>query len=337
MHWINAVSTDATGIAMFKNLSVYEFNPDWAIALQAALQCASKSSFLECGPTQPVSAGFSPPRHLAHSPLIETYQGHWFLEVTVQKRDLPGRVVKDHLEARLDEIFKQTGRRPTGKAKRELKEEVTMSLLPKAFLKTETIAVWIDPSSRILCIDATSKAKTDLVTSLLCATFQNFYVKPLSTAQSMSACVSAWLKDGEPPTPFTLDDECELKDPNEDGGLIRYAHHSLDIEQIKAHLDEGKSPVKVAMTWSAHVSFVLTEALQLRKVGFLDVVLKDPAYAEGENFDVTVAIVTAELSKLLPDLVEALGGKQPDLFDEPGEAPASSDESAPEESAEAIA
>lgn len=302
---------------MFKNLTVYEINPDWALPLSAALEAMGRNTFQECGPTQPSSAGFSAPRHLQHSPLIEVRNGHWIFEVTLQKRDLPSRVVNEALEVKLEQIAEQTGRRPSSKVKRELKEEVIRALLPKAFLKTHHVTVWLDAQARLVYVDSAKKSDLDIVTSLLCASFLNFYLKPLSTAQSMTSCVAAWLYDGEPPAAFTLDDECELKDSAEGGGSIRYSRHSLDIDQVKAHLNEGKYPVKVAMTWQSRVEFVLTESLQLRKIGFHDVVLNDSGYDDGEAFDVTVAMVTTEFSNLIPALVDALGGKAHDAgFDD---------------------
>lgn len=316
--WIG-ISADANGKAMFKNLTVYQINPDWSLPLSAALEATGRNAFQECGPTQPSSAGFSAPRHLQHSPLIEVRNGHWIFEVTLQKRDLPSRVVNEALNVKLEQIFEQTGRRPSAKTKRELKEEVIRALLPKAFLKTDCVTVWLDAGARLLYVDSAKKSDLDIVTSLLCASFLNFYLKPLSTAQSMSLCVAAWLYDGEPPSAFTLDDECELKDSSEGGGTIRYVRHALDIDQVKAHLNEGKYPVKVAMTWQSRVQFVLTETLQLRKIGFLDVVLNDSGYDDGEAFDVSVAIVTTEFSNLIPSLVDALGGIGPDFAggDEP--------------------
>ena len=56
------------------------------------------------------------------------------------------------------------------------------------------------------------------------------------------------------------------------------------------------------------MSFALTEGMQLKKVTFLDVVLEGASDADG-GFDADVASATGELSKLLPDLLEALGGE----------------------------
>lgn len=62
------------------------------------------------------------------------------------------------------------------------------------------------------------------------------------------------------------------------------------------------------MTWDDRVSFVLTDRLQLRKVQFLDTVFEGTKADEG-GFDADVAIATGELVKLIPDVIEALGGE----------------------------
>ena len=62
------------------------------------------------------------------------------------------------------------------------------------------------------------------------------------------------------------------------------------------------------MTWDGRVSFSLTEGMQLKKVTFLDVVFEGASEQDG-GFDADVAIATGELRKLLPDLLEALGGE----------------------------
>ena len=69
-------------------------------------------------------------------------------------------------------------------------------------------------------------------------------------------------------------------------------------------------PTQLAMTWDNRVSFVLTEQLAIKKIKLLDVVLEGKdASGKGDNgFDADVAIATGELARLLPDLVDALGG-----------------------------
>ena len=92
------------------------------------------------------------------------------------------------------------------------------------------------------------------------------------------------------------------------------SNSSLDIDEVAEHIKGGKLPTQLAMTWAGRVSFVLTEALTLKKIQLLDVVMEgagvDAAQSGKENagFDADVAISTGELRQLMPALIEALGG-----------------------------
>ena len=60
------------------------------------------------------------------------------------------------------------------------------------------------------------------------------------------------------------------------------------------------------------MSIVLTDTAQIRKLKLLDVVM-DGVQDNGKDddgFDTDAALLTGELSGLIPDLLEALGGEQ---------------------------
>jgi recombination associated protein RdgC len=60
------------------------------------------------------------------------------------------------------------------------------------------------------------------------------------------------------------------------------------------------------MTWNDKVSFELTEQLGIRKIDIRGV---EEAPKGEDGFDADVAIATGELSVLLPQLLESLGGE----------------------------
>jgi recombination associated protein RdgC len=131
-----------------------------------------------------------------------------------------------------------------------------------------------------------------------------------------------WLSTREAPWRFTVDRDCELKAADEQKSVVRYARHTLDIDEVAQHIAAGKLPTQLALTWNERVSFVLTEAGQLRKLKMLDVVLKEAEDGKGkdeDNFDANAAILTGELAQLVPDLLEALGGE---MGSEPAASPA---------------
>ena len=57
------------------------------------------------------------------------------------------------------------------------------------------------------------------------------------------------------------------------------------------------------------VSFVLADAMQVRKISFVDGVFDGAASAKDSSFDADAAIATGELRQLIPDLIDVLGGE----------------------------
>ena len=135
-----------------------------------------------------------------------------------------------------------------------------------------------------------------------------FALGALQTVMSPAAAMSGWLASGEPPAGFSVDRECHLQAADEMKSIVRYARHPLDIEEVRQHISAGKVPTKLALTWEGRVSFVLTDTLQIKKLSFLDVVFENRGIEDEDAFDADAAILTGELSRLLPDLIEALGG-----------------------------
>ena len=297
---------------MFKNALVYHID-SWEPPSMAELQARLEGQrFIECGATQKESAGWVEPRGDKHAALLEVVGGQWMLNLCHESKGVPSGAVKQQLEGRLEAIEKQTGRKPKGKALRELKEEIVIDLLPRAFPKRSSTPVWIDPKNRRVLIGAASAKKADgIVTRLLELLGGSLTLAPIQTELSPATAMAGWLSDKEAPAGFTIDRECELKQPDSEKAVVRYTRHTLDIDEVGEHIRQGKLPTQLAMTWNHRVSFVLTETLALKKIKLLDVVLEGAGRSDGRDdggFDTDVAIMTGELGQLLPDLVDALGG-----------------------------
>jgi len=298
-------------VSLFKNVIVFCIDPAWNQDLSQAEEALAPQRFVSCGPSQEKSAGWVPPRGQEHGPLIESVQGQWLLEFMVEAKAIPGSVVRRKVDERAAQIEAQTGRRPGRKEQKEMKEEVTHELLPMAFSRFARLTVWIDRAQRRLVINASNVARADEVVSSLAQQLAGFGVSALHTQQEPASAMSGWLHTQEPPAGFTIDRECELKATDESKAAVRYAKHALDIDEVCAHIESGKRPTRLAMTWEDRVSFELTEGMQLRKLAFLEGTDKaaDGGKAE-DDFDADAAIATGELGQLLPALVDALGGEQ---------------------------
>ena len=296
---------------MFKNVIIYRID-QWERPTVAELETRLDAArFVECGASQSESLGWVEPRGEKHGPLIESVAGQWILKLCTETKAVPGGAVKSQLEARLDKIEQDTGRRPKGKAAKELKEDIVQELLPRAFPKRGTTPIWIDLERSLVVIGAGSSKKADRIVTLLTELLAGgIRLDLVQTQMSASTAMAEWLSTKEAPPGFTIDRECELKQPDSEKSLVRYARHTLDIDEVGEHIKQGKLPTQLALTWDSRVSFVLTENFAIKKIKLLDVVLEGKeAAGKGDNdFEADVALATGELGKLLPDLVEALGG-----------------------------
>lgn len=293
---------------MFSNLILYRLaiRPDTNLNVEEALQAGA---FTPCGATQEKSSGWVPPRGDEFGALCEPIAGHWILKLQTETKAVPADAIDRKFKERVTQIEAQTGRKPGKKESREIKDDIKLELLPLAFAKRSSSLVWIDRDARLLVIDAASQAKADEVVTLLVRSINGLAVSLVSTKVSPTSLMSDWLVTEEVSPGFTVDRECELKAADESKAVVRYAKHALDIEEVKAHVMAGKLPTKLALTYDSRVSFVLTEGLALKKLAFLDVALEGGSNDARDGFDADVTIATGELQRLIPALLDALGGE----------------------------
>ena len=299
---------------MFKNALIYRIEY-WAPPTLTEMETRlSGARFVECGATQSESAGWVAPRGDKHAALAESVGGQVVFKLCTETKAVPGGVVKTEVQAQLDVIEHETGRRPKGKRVREVKEAVVHALLPRAFPKRSETLVWLDPAAQFVWVGAGSTKKADkVVTRLIELLGGGLKLSLVQTTLSPASAMAMWLREKEAPAGFGIDRECELKQPDSEKATVRYARHTLDIDEVAEHIKQGKLPTQLAMTWGGRVSFVLTEALTLKKIQLLDVVLEGSGVDKGpegkdRGFDADVAISTGELRLMMAALIEALGG-----------------------------
>ena len=293
---------------MFKNAIIYRIAETWIPDLQLLEDALQKTVFEECGATQERSVGWVPPRGEEHGPLAESVAGQWIMRFMSESKDLPASVLNRKVNEKAEHIEKTQGRKPGRKEKKELKDEAKLDLLPMAFTKQGSLWVWIDPQARTLVLDTSAQGRADEIVTLLVESLPGFALALVDTQTSPQAAMAHWLVTQEPPAGFSIDRECELKAADESKAVVRYARHPLDIDEVRQHIEHGKLPTKLAMTWDDRVSFVLSESLQIKKLELLDAVMDGQSKDDG-GFDTDVAIATGELSRLIPELIEALGGE----------------------------
>lgn len=294
----------------FKNLQLYRLPP-------LELTLAQFAERLEAHAFQPGDSqelqrqGWVPPAE--HTGLVHSINGQWLIAQRAEKKLLPASVVNQVAKARAQELEEKQGFKPGRKQMKELKEAVADELRPRAFSLWRDTRVWLDPIRGLIAIDAASVAKCDEIMALLNQTIERLGARAIHTQLSPVAAMTAWLAADEAPPAFTIDEDTELRSPSQSKATVRYVRHAADPEEVRRHIGNGKQCTRLALTWADRVSFVLTESLALKRVAPLDVVQEGADTGEGnaaERFDADFALMTGELSSMIENLAEALGGEK---------------------------
>ena len=297
----------------FKNIQLFRLPTPWSMDLARFVEQLERNPLARCSGSEQKRSGWVSPRK--DGSLVFSLGQQWLIALRTEERILPSSVINDEVKERAEKLTDSQGYAPGRKQLRELKERVAEELLPRAFTRSKTTFAWIDPQHGWLAIDAGAVGRAEDFIEQLRMVLDEFPLKALHTQLSPQAAMADWLAGGTAPAGFTIDRDCELNAVGEEKSAVRYVRHPLSDEmasEIKAHLAAGKLPTKLALTWDDRISFVLSEKLEVKRLTFLDL-LKEEAEKSAEHadeqFDADFALMTGELSRFLPQLVEALGGE----------------------------
>ncbi|MES2317949.1 MAG: recombination-associated protein RdgC [Pseudomonadota bacterium] len=293
----------------FKNLQIYRLPAPWAYTPEQLEAALAPQSFVPATSNELLRQGWDTPR--PNGPLVHVVNKQMLILLGTEKKLLPGSVINQVAKAKAAELEEAQGFAPGKKAMKELKERVADELLPRAFSIRSNIWTWIDPVNGWLVVDAASPAKADDVIKLLLKAVDRMPLESLRVQRSPVAVMTAWLETDEAPVGFTVDQDTELRATGESKAAVRYVKHTLEVDDIRRHIASGKQCTRLAMTWNDKISFVLTESLAIKGVKPLEVIKENDTSTRNdeERFDNDMMLMTGELSKLMTDLVEALGGE----------------------------
>ena len=114
---------------MFKNIQLFRISPQWAPNLESVQTGLESIRFVDCGASQERSPGWTEPRGEIHGALAEAIGGQWILKVMTESELLPGSVVKEEANKRIQVLEQQIGRKTGKEEKKEIIEDVRNALM----------------------------------------------------------------------------------------------------------------------------------------------------------------------------------------------------------------
>lgn len=292
----------------FRNLQIYRFS-SWLVNAERLEAMLAAQAFVPCTALENERSGWISP--CGNDRLVHAVGKQVLIALCTEKKLLPPAVIRQVVRERAAEIEAEQGFKPGRKQMRELKEQVTDELMPRAFaLRSETRA-WLDLEHGWFVIDTARSSRADEVFKLLLRSVDSLPFHSLRTERSPVSAMTAWLEADMAPAGFTVDQDVELTSKGESGAKVRYVKHSPETEELRRHIVVGKQCTRLALTWADKVSFDLSDSLAIRKVKPLTVLQENVQQVadEQERFDVDFALMSGELHQMLTALVNALGGE----------------------------
>ena len=262
------------------------------------------------GPLELSSRGFISPFGRDSDEMSHKRSDATWLAVGGEDKILPGSVVNDMLNKKLSEIEAKEGRKPGGKTRKRIKDELITDLLPRAFVKPSRTDALIDMGLGVVAVDTSSRKSGENVVSEIRRALGSFPALPLNAEVAPRSVLTGWIA-GEPlPEGLSLGDECELRDPIDQGAVVKVQRMELQSDEITKHLESGKQVTRLALTLDDHVSFVLGEDLIVRKFKLLDGAVDELESTERDDLraelDARFVLMAGEFRRLFTVLEAAL-------------------------------
>ena len=262
------------------------------------------------GPLELSSRGFISPFGRDAEALAHRVGDAIWLTVGGEDKVLPGSVVDAELQVRLDAIHQREGRRPGGRARQRLKEDVMHELLARAFVKPSRIDAMIDQQLGVIAVDVQGRKAAEGVVSEVRRALGSFPAIPLNAEIAPRSVLTGWVAGNPLPEGLSLGEDCTLEDPMEGGATVKCYRIELASQEVHEHLAAGRVATRVSLVLDDHVAFDLDEDLIIRKLRFLDGAIDQLENTEHDDLraelDARFALMAWEVRRLFLVLQRAL-------------------------------
>jgi len=298
----------------FRNAIWYRFTPNDQFNEHALLEALTGRPFEPCRGAEPRSVGWGDVAPGVIDLPVLTSHGFHLIAFREEEKILPSSVVKDQLDEQVDKIEAEEDRKVYRKEKVQLKDEITLSLLPRAFTRRKTTRALIAPHQNLLIVEGSSFKRAEELLSTLREDLGSLAVKLTSTALPVNRVFSDWLLEARDlPNCFELGSATDLSDPLESSSQIKIKGQNLTDKEIQAHLSGGMLSERLAIVWRDQLEFTLLSDLTLRSIRMTDQYQEQQTDRDSTDealaLDADLALLGIEFTRLIPELLTAFGGE----------------------------
>jgi len=284
----------------FKNLKIYRFTSKFSFDEEKLQGMLESMSFRPCTTQETQSMGWVSPIPKAEN-LYHQASRDFLFSLKREQKLLPASVINSELAQKVGEVESETGSPVSKKAQKDLKEEITQRLLPRAFSKYSVINAFVSVDHQVVVVDASSDTNAEVFLACLRKCIGSLPVVPFAKTQQQHILTDWLMKDA--PEGFEILDEAEFQSSADDGGIIRCKKQDLDAEEVLGHIQAGKLVHKLAVSYQDKLTCIIAEDLAIKRLKFTDIVLEQNEDIEKDNLaakiDADFALFSGEVKEFV--------------------------------------
>lgn len=291
---------------LFKQAQLFSLNKTLPKQLSSLLPKMQSLLFKTCPPSFSSSHGWVAPTKEKEAPLVYSMGDYLLFALQFEEKVLPSSVIKKELDNKINELQQKEDRKIYSKEKKNLRDEVTMTLLPRAFTQISQIYALVDTKHQWLI---TNSLQADKVKALISSFKKCFEIDVMSLKlKKIPYLLTQWVKQNDAPDNIEILDQCFLQDPNLAKRTIRSQSQSVFSSPLQALIDSGLEVKQLLLSWQEAVRFTLTEAMHLKNLRYTDEALVDVENEATESaldrFNTDFIMMVKTLEPLFLTLIE---------------------------------
>ena len=290
----------------FKQIQPFQLADSFKYSKNTLEEKLELLTFTPCLPSMPYSAGWISPIDENDGPLVRSINGYTIFCLQIEEKILPATVINQELSEAIKQIETSENRKLRPKEKYALKDEIMITLLPRAFSRLSKVYAYIDSKNHRLILGTANPKKSEQFFNIFKKSFSE-EIKSIEI-KKLSSIMTNWLKNKNYPSYFSIEKACVLQDPNQENRIIRCKQQDLFSTGIQSLIKDGCEAIQLALTWQDQVSFVLVNDFSLSSIQFQDEILEQVKEMEPgtdkQQFDADFLIMTEVLSSLINDLLK---------------------------------
>lgn len=290
----------------FKNAIIYQLTKQ--IDFENIEKQLKECEFTPCDSAYVSHFGWSAPLATSES-LAHQADGRILLVAKREEKILPVEVVNRELNKRITALEEKEQRKLKKVERLSIKDDVIATLLPQAFSRIKTTALYIDTLKQLIFVDAASSKTAEDALALLRKSLGSLPVVPLAFNSAPCEVMTKWVTDTAPDW-LILRKEVEIRE-KEDLGVIHCKQKDVEDEEIIEIVQNGLIS-KLALEWENNLKFILVEDGTLKRLKFDDnIIEKNDDIVKKDvtaRFDADFVLMASVLGKTVDSLTKEFGG-----------------------------